>query len=385
MHIYVTTQGARIVKEGQHLLVKKAEDTYHTLFVEKLKQVMILGNVDLSPAARRLLLRKHIDTVFLSRDGRYLGRFATPEPKNITLRKRQFDLLDDGDFGVRFSRRIVRGKLTNMMTLLMRIKRTRDHKEPAQKAKSIRTLLEQVDHCDSVESLRGFEGKGSALYFSAFQYGLLGDWNFHRRVRRPPTDPVNAVLSLLYTFLFNRVYAAVRIANLDPYPAFLHELDYGRHSLVMDLMEEFRVIIADTLTFSLFNLKILKNDDFVVMTPPTAPQSEPEPVPDVTQDPYGHMADTESRDFFDLPPQRMKETGAGHEDQEDGRGMPGIRLKPEALKRVIEGFEKKLTTEFYYEPRDRRITYGDAMIAQAFMYRKLVEGSLQTYEPLLLK
>ena len=78
-----------------------------------------------------------------------------------------------------------------------------------------------------------------------------------RRVRRPPTDPVNAVLSLLYTFLYNQVYSAIRQAHLDPYLGHLHSLDYGRYSLVLDLMEEFRPVIVDSLVFTLFNMRIL--------------------------------------------------------------------------------------------------------------------------------
>ncbi|MGB9591693.1 MAG: CRISPR-associated endonuclease Cas1, partial [Candidatus Kryptoniota bacterium] len=237
--------------------------------------------------------------------------------------------------------------------------------------------------------LRGYEGRGSAIYFGALRWGLLQDYGFSRRVRRPPTDPVNAVLSLLYTFLFNRVYAAIRQANLDPYPAFLHVPDYGRHSLVMDLMEEFRVIIADTLTLSLFNLKILQKDDFHIEHRPPVPASESWPEGgegvDVTSDPYGHMTDLDSSDQFDVPVQRMGEETMYDLETEDTRGKPAVLLTPGAFRRVIENFERKMTTEFYYAPEERTITYADAMVSQAGMYRKVIEGSLKVYQPLLLK
>ncbi|HBH30558.1 MAG TPA: CRISPR-associated endonuclease Cas1, partial [Desulfofustis sp.] len=268
MNIYIHTQGARIVREGRHLLVKKGEDTYHTLFVEKLRQVVLFGTIALTPAARNLLLRHGVDTVFCTRGGRYLGRFANPEPKNVALRRRQFTVLDDEPFGTELCRQIVTGKLLNMATLLMRVNRTRRRDEPRRAAREIRSLIDTLAKADSIESIRGYEGRAGAIYFGAFRWGLQQDFGFCRRVRRPPTDPVNAVLSLLYTFLFNRVYAAIRQVNLDPYPAFLHTPDYGRHSLVMDLMEEFRVIIVDTLTLSLFNLKILQKDDFQLEYPP---------------------------------------------------------------------------------------------------------------------
>jgi CRISPR-associated protein Cas1 len=389
MNIYITTQGARLIREGRHLLVKKGNDTYHTLFVEKLKQVVLFGNIELTSSARVLLLRHRVDTVFCSQDGRYLGRFATHEPKNLMLRKRQFLLLDNQQFGLEICRQIVSGKLMNMMTMLMRISRTRERKEPKLAAREIRALMEKIVTAGSIDSLRGYEGRGSAIYFGALRWGFLQDYGFGRRVRRPPTDPVNAVLSLLYTFLFNRVYAAIRQANLDPYPAFLHVPDYGRHSLVMDLMEEFRVIIADTLTLSLFNLKILQKDDFHVEHQPPISASESgaegEENIDVTSDPYGHMTDLDSGDQFDVPVQRMGEETMYDLEMEDTRGKPAVLLTHGAFCRVIENFERKMTAGFYYAPEGRTITYADAMVSQAGMYRKVIEGSLRAYQPLLLK
>jgi CRISPR-associated protein Cas1 len=129
VNIYVTTQGARIIREGRHLLVKKGEDTYHTLFVEKLKQVMLFGSITITPAARAMLLKHQVDTIFFRKDGRYVGRYATPEPKNIMLRRRQFTLLDNSEFGLTFCRTVVLGKLTSMTSLLMRISRTKKHKQ----------------------------------------------------------------------------------------------------------------------------------------------------------------------------------------------------------------------------------------------------------------
>lgn len=384
MNVYVTTQGARIIREGRHLLVKKGEDTYHTLFVEKIRQLTLFGNVSLTPAARSLLFRHQVDTVFHRRDGRYVGRFASAEPKNFLLRKRQFALLDDPDFGLRFCKAVVQGKLANMAVLLMRISRTKKRKEPRLAAKQIRDLFPAIDAAKEISSLRGLEGRGSALYFSNFKHGFIDPLNFNRRVRRPPTDPINAILSLLYTFLFNRVYAAIRRANLDPYPAFLHVPDYGRHSLVMDLMEEFRVIIADTLTLALFNLNILREDDFEEVPREPEPEAEDGDQADVTRDPYGLIHNLDSEDQFDLPPQRLDDNP--HEVLSEGAtGLPAIRLKPKAFARVLENFERKMTTEFHYLPEDRKITLNEALVAQAGQYRKLIEGSIQEYKPLQLR
>ena len=385
MVIYVKTQGARIVKEGKHLLVKKEGTVYHTLFTYKLDQVVTFGSVEITHRALAQLMRHGIDTVFLTYNGRYVGRIASPESKNVFLHKRQYTLLDDGEFCLRFARSIVAGKLTNMATLLMRIKRTRKDSIARQRAQEIQFLMERLAKADSVDSVRGYEGRGSALYFEGFANGFLQDAGFRRRVRRPPTDPVNSVLSLLYTCLMNRVYAAVRIAALDPYPGFLHTLDYGRYSLVLDLMEEFRPIIVDTLTLSLFNLKILQQEDFIVEKPGATEQTPApyQPAPDVSKDPIGLMSfDATGEELFDLPEQRIVD---GPIDVAAPTGKYPVKLKSGAFQRVIEAFEKKLTTSFYYPPADRKLTYADAIIYQAGHCRKVIEGEVALYQPLLLK
>lgn len=385
MIAYVKTQGSRIVKEGKHLLVKKGEDIYHTLFTYKLDQLVVFGNVEVTHRALAQLLRNGVDVVFLTLNGRYLGRVASQEPRNVYLRKRQWRLLDEPDFGVKIARSIVAGKLANMATLLMRIKRTKRCSLPGVKAREIQDTIRQVEAAESVDSIRGYEGKGTALYFEAFPQGFIDDWGFTRRVRRPPTDPVNSVLSLLYTFLMNRVYGAVRVAGLDPYPGFLHSIDYGRYSLVLDLMEEFRPIIADTLALSLFNLKILSREDFIVEKPQIEPHREcgETPIEDVTRDPIGLMVgpSEEETALMDIPEQRMDETPI----PERVTGKYPVKLTDHAMSRVIDAFEKKLTTEFFHPPADRKLTYADAIIYQAAQLRKVIEGEIDKYQPLLLR
>lgn len=385
MVVYVKTQGARIIKEGKHLLVKKGDAIFHTLFTYKLKQLLLFGNIEITHSAMNQLMRKNIDTVFLTRHGRYLGRLAPLESKNVFLHKRQYHLLDDSVFGIRLARSIVGGKLANMATLLMRIKRSRGEPVAGNIAKQIQHLMPKLAQADNIDSIRGYEGRGSALFFEGFRYGFVGDIGFTKRVRRPPTDPVNSVLSLFYTFLMNRVYSAVRIAGLDPYPGFLHTIDYGRFSLVLDLMEEFRTIIADTLTLSLFNLKILQKEDFVVQMPASATsgQTLTNNPPDVTADPIGLISISDAGSGnFDLPEQRMKEMP---ESPEQTTGKYPVKLQPDAFKRVIDAFEKKLTTTFYYPLAERHLTYGDAIVFQAGYYRKVLEGEVDVYQPILLK
>jgi CRISPR-associated protein Cas1 len=150
-------------------------------------------------------------------------------------------------------------------------------------------------------------------------------------------------------------------------------------------MEEFRTIIADTLTLSLFNLKILQQDDFYTERLETQEieTSVEEDMPDVTKDPIGWISGNETdSELFDLPEQRMNNNV--HVSQ-PSTGKRPIKLYHEAFRRVIEAFEKKLTTSFYHAPAGRKLTYEDVIIFQAGHYRKVIEGEAEEYQPVLLK
>ena len=297
---------------------------------------------------------------------------SNAESKNVFLRKRQFSLADDADFCLRVARCIVVGKLTNMATVLSRVSRTRRTPAAAAAADTIRKLARRAESAGGLDTLRGFEGAGSACYFQSLGLGLDRDFGFHRRVRRPPTDPVNAVLSLLYTFLINRAYAAVRMAGLDPYPGVLHSLDYGRHALPLDLVEEFRTLVADTLTLSLFNLGVLKEEDFKRLEAPGPEQPCHAAAADLLleqacADSLGEMSVSDEGDFFDLPDQRLNNADQTTEQA----GKIAIRLQPPALTRVIKAFEKKINTELYHPLAGKKLSYAEAMIFQARHYRQV--------------
>jgi len=331
MVVYIKTQGARIIKEGRHLLVKKGDATYNTLFTYKLSQIVIFGNVEITHRALAQLMHFEIDTVFLTQNGRYLGRIASPEARNVFLRKRQYELLGDQDFGLRMARAIVSGKLANMATILMRIKRTRDDALSGPKAHAIQDLLKPIQEADNLNSIRGYEGRGSAIYFDAFPSGFIENMGFVRRIRRPPTDPVNSILSLLYTFLMNRVYAAVRVAGLDPYPGFLHTLDYGRYSLVLDLMEEFRPVLADRLALSLVNLGVVKKNGF-----------------------------------------RKTETGA-------------VLMDDETRKALLIAYQKRKQEEIMHPYLGEKVEFGLLPFVQALLLARHLRGDLDGYPPFLWK
>ncbi|MEA3465771.1 MAG: CRISPR-associated endonuclease Cas1 [Thermodesulfobacteriota bacterium] len=391
MVVYVSSQGSKVSKEGRHLLVKSVDGVVRTLFVHKLEQLVLCGNVTLTPQATRLLLYENIDTVFLRTDGRYVGRLSGGESKNIFLRRQQFRRIDDEVFVLKTARTVVEGKLTNQLRVLQRLKRSQKLQHLEKPIAAVKNCIYRLSDTKTLEQVRGMEGAGSSAFFQGYKGAFHQELGFRRRIRRPPTDPVNSVLSLLYTFLINRGYAAVRLAGLDPYPGFLHNLEYGRHSLPLDLIEEFRTILAETLTLSLFNLKVLKADDFYVEEPilPQINEKLDNDIERACHDALGMVSGESAQqqqeveeELFDLPDQRLGENG-GEAGARSGKGA--VRLKSDAFKKVITAFEKKLQTEFFHAVAQRRMTYADALVFQARQLRQVIEGEADTYLPLLLK
>lgn len=340
MIAYITEQGAKIRREGERLLIC-GQSEQKILFCRHLEQLLIFGNIHLTGPARSLLLAKKIDTVFLSSQGSYRGRLISSEGENVFLRKRQYDLLDDHNFKLNVARAIVAAKLHNQTVMLERLKREQNLPQLESGVNELKLLSKEAKQAASVESLRGIEGAGAAIYFHNFAQAFHEDWGFSHRNRRPPADPVNVVLSLVYTLLVDRCHTACRLAGLDPYPANLHALEYGRKSLPLDLVEEFRAIFGDALTLSLFNKHSLKKEDFE--TKPQTAQSEANP---------------------------EKET------------KYKLILREQAFRKVLGAFARKMETEFHNIHTNKKMTYAMAVNEQAMEYRKTVEGQGK-YCPLL--
>ena len=166
----------------------------------------------------------------------------------------------------------------------------------------------------------------------------------------------------------------------------LHSLEYGRHSLPLDLVEEFRSVIADTLALSLFNLGILKESDFYRIDPPEPAllrDTVDDLIGEVGCDPLGQMTLEEDDDIFDLPPQPPEDDES---ETETGQlGKRAVRLHPPAFIRIVKSFEKKIGTEFYHPVAEKRMTYAEAMVFQARQLRRVIEGEATRYQPLLLR
>ena len=257
---YAVEQGINLQKDGERLVVKKEGRVLKTIHFHNLEQVILMGRICISPAVIATLLKRRIDTVFLTKTGKYLGRLASLIGKNIELRLTQFERIKDPQFRLTITKAIVKGKIENQQMLLRRINRKGLGLEDV--ILKLKGMAKRVEKEDDIEVLRGIEGIASRLYFSAYAAGFGKGIEFKGRERRPPKDPVNSLLSLGYTFLFSNVFSIINMVGLDPYLGCYHTVDYGRPSLALDLMEEWRPVIVDPLVLSVFNLKVLNKEDF---------------------------------------------------------------------------------------------------------------------------
>ncbi|MBA2287676.1 MAG: CRISPR-associated endonuclease Cas1 [Ktedonobacteraceae bacterium] len=237
-------------------------------------------------SAIHLLLERDIEITFLGRYGQFKGRLSPPFSKNAMLRLAQYRAHQDMGKRCELARRFVIGKLSNQRTLLQRYQRRHADAEMRQAIEQMGHLLQQVatlpleqihvarrvasgDHRIAgtpLEAILGLEGAGSAVYFGCFGTLLSdpGQWPFPGRVKRPPTDPVNALLSFGYSLLTNKVASAVQLVGFDHFVGYLHSSFYGRPSLALDCMEEFRPLIVDSVVLTLLNNRMFTREDFVV-------------------------------------------------------------------------------------------------------------------------
>ena len=270
--LYVIEPGAYLRKSGAALNVMKEGSLIKTIPAEGLQKLVLSGYVSLSGSVIDFCIRNRIETVFITPTGRFRGRLMIDEHRHVELRKAQYINLKDEVFCEETMKTIVKGKLDTMSSFLLdRARSGKDEKlrEAAIRLKAFSNYL--FDNL-SKEAIRGVEGAGSRIYFSMFNRLIKNEkFTFSIRTRRPPLDPVNALLSFVYTLLTNEVLSAIKICGLDPYMGALHEISYGRPSLACDLVEEYRAPIGDRLVLNLINRQMVKPDDFVIK--PQAPKN----------------------------------------------------------------------------------------------------------------
>ncbi len=260
--IYICEQGAMIRQKSQTIYVEKKGEKLLQWPLIQIERLCLFGNIQISTQALSLLLDNGIDVAFFSFSGKLRGRLIATESKNVILRLAQYERYLDEAFQLALVRRIVQAKINNSRLFLQRFLSHHPNAPIHEEIKSLLDIFPTLPQQKSVSSLRGCEGIAAAIYFRAFGKLFRNNLQFQQRSRRPPKDPVNALLSLGYTLLTNEMLGLLLANGLDPYIGFLHGIVYGRPSLALDMIEEFRQPVIDRLTLRLFNKNIFQPTDF---------------------------------------------------------------------------------------------------------------------------
>jgi CRISPR-associated protein Cas1 len=268
--LYLQEPGSKVGKSSEHLVIRKDGKETGRVPMHAVRQVVVCGNVQVSTQALETMAENEINIAYVTGHGRYIGSFVPAPAKNVSLREAQFKRFSDPETCLQLSKAVVRAKVANQRTLMMRSLRGEDEARGSHEsaARGLYGLLAAIEHQTSVESMLGIEGQGAALYFGEFGRFLkpLPDgqgFDFTTRNRRPPRDPVNALLSFAYAMLAKDCFSAVCTVGFDPYKGFFHAGRHGKPSLALDLMEEFRPVIADSVVLTLINNESLTKADFI--------------------------------------------------------------------------------------------------------------------------
>jgi len=333
--LYVSTQGSYLCHEGESVLVRVEKETRLRLPIHMLGGIVCFGQVSCSPPLLGLCGERGVHVSFLTERGQFLARVTGPVSGNVLLRREQIRRADDKTASCSLAKSFVLGKLANSRTVLQRA--LRDHGEnPLLNASidGIANVIQRVRKTEDVDILRGLEGEAANYYFAAFNGLLVSQqeaFQMTGRNRRPPLDPMNALLSFLYTLLAHDCEAALEGIGLDPQIGFLHALRPGRPSLALDLMEEFRSILADRVAVSLINLNQIDQKGFTVT-----------------------------------------ESGA-------------MTMDDDTRKTVLQTWQKKKQEIVQHPFLDERVEVGLLPHVQAMLLARHLRGDIDTYPPFLLK
>lgn len=336
--LYVTSPDAYLGKDGETVLILKEEEVKLRIPIHNLEGIVCFGYTGASPALMHLCAERGVALSFLSESGRFLARVSGGVHGNVLLRRRQYRMTDDPDETLAVAKSFVIGKICNCRRVLQRFLRDHDGRGdiPAVQAgvEALTGQLQKADGCNRLEALRGIEGEGAREYYGVFDELILESkevFRFSGRSRRPPRDPVNALLSFLYTLLAHDCAAALETVGLDPQVGFLHRERPGRPSLALDLMEELRPYLVDRLVLSLINTRQIGPAGFVA-----------------------------------------KESG-------------GVLMTDEIRKEIIAAWQKRKQEEVLHPFLEEKIAAGLIPYAQALLLARYLRGDLEAYPPFLMK
>jgi CRISPR-associated protein Cas1 len=290
--------------------------------LREISQVNLYGGVEITTPALADLMQRGVPVLHFTRGGWFRGISSGHTHKNVELRMKQFEWAVDRKKSLSIARSLVYGKIKNCRTQVRR----NDQESPAKVLEKLDKLSGDAKKASNIEKLLGIEGAAAEIYFGRLDGLLKGDqgFTFQNRNRRPPLDPVNAVLSYLYGVLAKEMFVTLLAVGFDPYLGFYHQPRYGRPALALDMMEEFRPLIADSTAITLFNKKELTDKDFI-------------------------------------------KTGIG------------ISLTPKAKKKVIAGYERQMEVEITHPIFGYTVSYRRVLEVQARLLSRVLFGEIKEY------
>lgn len=336
--LYITTEGAYLRADHETLRVEVEKETKLKIPFHHIGGVVCFGDVMLSPAAMHRCAEDGRFVVLLDRNGRFKARIEGPVSGNVLLRCAQHVAMRDPVRTLSIARNMVAGKIQNSRQIVLR--GAREGSDPLD-ADALRTTADMLGNavtrlpqCENLESLRGIEGESARNYFSTFDRMVREDretFKFDGRNRRPPTDPINALMSFLYALVMNDCVAAAEGVGLDPQMGFLHALRPGRAALALDLMEELRSVLADRLVLTLINRRQVCAKDFT------------------------------------------KRSGGA------------VQMEDAARKEVIVAYQKRKQEEITHPVLEQKMPLGLVPHVQARLLARVLRGDLESYPPFLYR
>lgn len=331
--VYITQDDCFIGKTDERLNVKFDKKTILDVPLIKIDGLVIMGRASISPIAIAELVNQKIPLTFLTNTGKYIARLEPEMSKNIFVRSAQWKAAGETAQAVHVTQGFVRGKLKNYRYALSQARRRYSELDLDAGITQLSNAIASLEKANSINSIRGFEGAGSAAYFGCFnQLIRVDNLNFTTRNRRPPIDPVNSLLSLGYSLLRHDIQGALNIVGFDPYLGYLHTERYGRPSLALDLMEEFRPLIVDAVVLTAINRRILAPKDFIT-----------EPVSNA------------------------------------------VSLTKEGLHIFLRLYQEKKQDKFKHPVLQKQYTYQETFEIQARLLAKYLLGEIDKYPPLVMK
>ena len=267
--LYITSEDLYLSLDGENVVVNQEKQEVARYPLHALSGILSFSYAGASPALMGACAARDVSLAFCTPRGRFLARVSGESSGNVLLRRTQYRTADDREAGCLIARNMIFGKVYNARWSIERTRRDHglrvDDGVLAEASSRLKELLPQIGGETSPNSLRGLEGAAATIYFGVFDGLILGEkplFSFSSRTRRPPTDPVNVMLSFAYSLLAHDCASALESVGLDAYVGFLHRDRPGRTSLALDLMEELRPCIAERFVLTLINNRMMGEGDF---------------------------------------------------------------------------------------------------------------------------